>query len=78
MNAKVFGRSLGRVALLSIFGLAQLLLVIFGCVYASDVFGPAVPAARFLRNAAPFLGFLSLFYPAFIALTLNPQRSTPA
>ena len=66
-----------RVAILSIIGLLQFMLVMFGCVWASEHLGEAYPFVRVFRSAAPLVGFLTLLYPVYIlaAMDLPKQRN---
>ncbi len=74
MNARTVLSSVIRVAWLSAFGLIQLFLVMFGCVYMSEQLG----LGRWLAAAAPFVAFFSLLYPVFVSQTFRTARAEPA
>ncbi len=80
MNRRELLASPIRVAILSLIGLAQFMLVMFGCVYICDHFRDAYPFVRHLRGAAPLIGFLTLIYPVYIlmAMRLPEQRQRRA
>jgi len=60
-----------RVALLSLIGAVQFMLVAFGCVHVSDLLQESFPPARHLAAAGPLIGFLTLVYPVYIWAAMN-------
>ena len=65
-----------RIAILSVIGLAQVILVMFGCAYICDHFQDVCPVVKHLRVAAPAIGFLTLLYPIYVlmAMRVPPPR----
>ena len=64
-----------RIAVLSVVGLLQVMLVMFGCVWAAEHLGEAYPFMKHLRGAAVGIGFLTLLYPVYILMAMElPKR----
>ena len=63
-----------RIAVLSAIGLIQFMLVMFGCIYVCDHFQVAWPFVRHLRILAPGFGLLSLVYPIYILMAMEPVQ----
>ena len=68
--------SLIRIVALSVLGLVQFLMVMFGGLYFCEMLRPAYPWVWDLRPLAPVAGLATLLWPAFIlAAAIRTRRS---
>jgi hypothetical protein len=74
MNRKQYLLVPVRLALLSLIGLAQVMLIMFGCVWVAEHLGEAYPFLKHLRSGASAIGFLTLFYPIYIVMAMESPK----
>jgi hypothetical protein len=75
MNRKQYLLVPVRLALLSLVGLTQVMLVMFGCLWVVEHLADAWPWVKHLRSFAALIGFTTLVYPVYILMAMeNPKR----
>jgi hypothetical protein len=63
-----------RLAVLSVIGLTQVILVTLGCVWIDEHFGESYPLLKHLRIGGAGIGFLTLFYPLYILMAMESPK----
>ena len=63
-----------RIAIFSLLGLLQFILVVFGCFYLSDLLMEAYPFAKYIRHTSPVVGLFTLVYPVYILIAIKTQN----
>ena len=75
MNRKQYLLVPVRLALLSLIGLTQVMLVMFGCAWVGEHLGEAYPFLKHLRSGAAAIGFLTLLYPVYIVMAMESPKT---
>ncbi len=63
--------SIIRISIISIIGLTQLFLVMFGCLYVRKTFQEVYPFLKYLRGIEVGIGFITLMYPMYILMAME-------